>query len=178
MLKGDPNQEVFLQALDSISSKLNEVDLRENWTRYGSAFDLRTVTMLELCARAIGSRLTAAPPTPDDIKAVLDEVRAAREALDVADVEEEARRLLRDMLRDVERALLAYEISGLAGLRRAVERTFGATVLNQQELEPSRSSKAVRQVFQALGKALLLLRNLDFVRQLPEKVQQVLELGP
>jgi|JI10StandDraft_1071094.scaffolds.fasta_scaffold901342_1 hypothetical protein len=177
-LSGDPNRDLFLAAVENISQKLNEVDLRENWGRYGSVFDTRAITLLELCSRAIEHRQTVAPPTAEGIQSVLEEVLAAREALEAADIEEDARKLLLDMLRDVERALLAYEISGLSGLRRAVERTVGAAILNQRELEPSRSNAAVKQVFSALGKALALAKSVDFVRQLPEKVQQWLELGP
>jgi hypothetical protein len=44
---------------------------------------------------------------------------------------------LLEMLLAVERAILAYNISGLPGLRVAVERTIGVAVLHNQRFEQS-----------------------------------------
>jgi hypothetical protein len=68
-------------------------------------------------------------------------------------------------------------VSGLAGLRRAVEQTLGAVVLHYELLEKSKAPGVIKRTFKTLGAVLTTLRNIDFITQLPEKVQDYLKLG-
>ena len=91
------------------------------------------------------------------------------------DIEEGAKLILLEMLRDVEQALVTYEISGLAGLRRAVEGTLGAAFLHTATLEQSGDLSVVKKAFKALGSALSLVKNLVFIKELPEKADGIIK---
>jgi hypothetical protein len=176
-LMGHDSQDLYAQAIDEIANILENLDMRENWNNYISAFSYRTLTLLETCERAVTQRLTVKPLGEEVLAGLLRDIQEAiQEVLD-AEMETEVKQLLLEMLREVEGALLAYKISGLAGLRRAVERTLGAVVLHHELLEKSKAPGPIKRTFKALGAVLTTLRNIDFIAQLPEKVQDYLKLG-
>jgi hypothetical protein len=173
-LAADPSQELYTEALTAIVQTLQKLDMRENWSNYVAAFSPRALTLLETCERATARHLNVIPPSEDALKAVLADIQEAINNLLKADVEDEVKQLLLEMLREVEGSLLAYAISGLAGVRHAVERTLGVAVLHQKTLKQSRAQETIKMTFKALAGVINLLRNLDFLRQLPEKVQEIL----
>lgn len=175
-LAADPSQELYTEALTAIVQTLQKLDMRDNWSNYVAAFSARTLALLETCERAAARHLNVIPPSEDVLKEVLANIREAINDLLKADVEDEVKQLLLEMLREVEGALFAYAISGLAGVRRAVERTLGVAVLHQKTLEQSRARETIKRTFKALAGAITLLRNVDFLRQLPEKVREILSL--
>jgi hypothetical protein len=175
-LVDDPSQELYAGAIDGIVNAFERLDMRANWGSYISAFNPRTLALLETCERAVAHRLAVKQPKEEALAEILHDIQEAiHEVLD-ADVEDEAKRLLLEMLREVEGALLAYHVSGLTGLRRAVERTLGAVVLHHGLFEQSRSPGVIKRAFRALGSAVTILKTLDFIAQLPEKVRDVLSL--
>lgn len=175
-LAADPSQELYTEALTAIVQTLQKLDMRENWSNYAVAFSPRALTLLEVCERAAARHLNVIPPSEDALKEVLTDIQEAINELLKADVEDEVKQLLLEMLREVEGALLAYAISGLAGVRRAVERTFGVAVLHRNTLERSRARETIKRTFKALAGAINLLRNVEFLRQLSEKVGEILSL--
>jgi hypothetical protein len=178
-LTGDANQTLYEAAIQNIAATLKEVDMRGNWTQYGSVFDARALAILEGCENVIDQRLAATQPQRSDLDSVLQDVRAARAQVAGADIDPEAKRILLDMLRDVERALLAFEISGVDGLRRAVAHTMGMMALNHATLSKSGVGEAAAATFRAIGRLLALLKMADFATQLPEKAATVYRLlGP
>ena len=177
-LVGDHSQELYAEVIDSITNILEKLDMRENWNNYLSPFSYRNLAVLEICERAVAHRLTIKPLGEEVLAELLRDIQEAiQEVLD-ADIEPEVKQLLLEMLREVEGALLAYNVSGLAGLRRAIERTLGVVVLHQQLFEQSRSPGVIKRTFKVLGSVLSTLRNLGFIAQLPEKVRDLLSLGP
>ena len=175
-LTGHDSQELYAQAIDDIVNILEKLDMRENWNNYLPAFSYRTLALLETCERAVAHRLTVKQPGEEVLAELLRDIQEAiQEVLD-AETEAEVKQLLLEMLREVEGALLAYKVSGLAGLRRAVERTLGAVKLHQQLFEQSQSPGVIKRTFKVLGSVLSTLRNLDFIAQLPEKVRDLLSL--
>lgn len=173
-LAADPSQELYTEALTAIVPTLQKLDMRENWSNYAAAFSARTLTLLETCERAAARHLNVIPPSEDALKEVLADIQEAINDLLKADVEDEVKQLLLEILREVEGALLAYAISGLAGVRRAMERTLGVVLLYRKTFEQSRAQETIKRIFKALAGATALLRNVDFLRQLPEKVQEIL----
>jgi hypothetical protein len=170
----DPNAQLYVDAIRAMLSAVSSLDMRENWGRYSGPFGTRAMTLLELCERAVAHHLTVAEPPEDQVFALLTPIQEAISAVVASDFEPEAKQLLLEMLRDVEKALLAYHVSGLAGLRVALERTVGAVVLHQTMLAPYREKPAYKQAASALGKTLTFLRNVEFLRQLPEKVDDLI----
>ena len=170
LLTDDPSQDIYVETIQNIGSTLNSLDMRVNWSQYAGSFNPTALAHLVTCERAVSRHITVAPPTKEKVDEVL---AAIREAIDCVrnaeDIEEGAKLILLEMLRDVERALVTYEISGFAGLRRAGERTLGASVLHSAILEPSRDLSVVKKAFKALGSALGLVKNLVFIKELPEK---------
>jgi hypothetical protein len=175
-LTADPSQELYTDALAAIVKTLQKLDMRDNWSNYVAAFSARTLALLETCERTVARQLNVMPPSEDALQEVLADVQEAISDLLKADVEIEVKQILLEMLREVEGAILAYAISGLAGVRRAVERTLGVVVLHQKTIEQSRGREAIKRTFKALAGAITFLRNVDFRRQLPEKVRDILSL--
>lgn len=177
-LAEDPSQDLYVGIIEEIVKTLQQLDMRGNWNTHLPAFNQRTLALLETCERAVDRQITIEPPTKETLAQVLAAIQEAIDSVLQADMEAEARLILLEMLREVERALLTYEISGLAGLRRAVERTLGAAFLHKGILGQSRAPGIVKKTFKALSGALSLLKNLDFITQLPEKARDVFNLLP
>ena len=119
-LTDDPSQQLYEEAIAGIVATLEMLDMRVNWATYAQVFNPRSLTLLETCERAVAYRLTTKQPAAEALAEALTDIQdAIKEVLD-ADIEPEAKQLLLEMLREVEGALLAYRLLGLAGLRRAV----------------------------------------------------------
>lgn len=114
----------------SIVKSLEKLDMTESRNGYLPAFNPRALAQLEICERAVERRLTVKQPERKVLDELLRDIRENIQEVIDADIEEEVRQLLLEMLRAVERALLAYDVSGLPGLRAAVERTTGAAAQN------------------------------------------------
>jgi len=181
---GGPGQVPYLAALDPMLQAIREIDLQRPWSQYISAFHAGTLGQLEICVQYVNERSRYAPPSPEDVQRVLNEVEAAIAELLESDIEAEAKEILLEMLREAENALRGYRIFGIAGLRRAMERTIGASFVHHEVLKRSKNPGVVKRSVRAVGGLVTLLRNVDFVaRQLPATVVQGLEfirglLGP
>jgi transcription termination factor NusB len=168
----------FLQFFrEAIVNSLEELDMTQNWNVYLPAFNARALAQLEICEHAVSRRLTVKEPEREVLDGLLHDIRENIQEVIDANIEEEVRQLLLEMLRAVERALLAYDISGLPGLRVTVERTIGVVILHSQRFEKSKEQGVVRRTFKTLGSVVSTLRNLEFVAQLPEKLRELLSLG-
>jgi hypothetical protein len=129
-LADEPSYNLYVEAVDGIITTFEQLNMRESWGGYKAAFNQRALAHLEICELALERRLTATPPSAEVLREALSCVQEAISDVLEADIEAEAKLLLLEMLREGERAILAYHISGLAGLRHAVERMFGALAVN------------------------------------------------
>jgi hypothetical protein len=107
------------------------------------------------------------PPSEEALGGVLNEVREAIDGIVQADIEAEAKQLLIEILREAERAVLEYQISGVAGLRRAVERLIGMYALHEQRFKKYESHNAVDRAFKALGRFVIVADMVGYIMQLP-----------
>jgi hypothetical protein len=74
--------------------------------------------------------------------------------------------------------LLAYEVSGLHGLRVAVERTIGATMLHYDSIDKSKSREVVKQSLSKIWAVVAFLGDVEFLTEIPEKVKSLMRLLP
>lgn len=159
-LAGDPSYDQFVEAIDKIVATFSQLNMLENWTNYTPPFNPQALTLVGVCERAFQRLMTAkyksAGPLLDEevLKDPLADIREASDSVIQADIEPEAKQLLLEILWEAENAIQMYQISGLAGLRRAAERMFGAFVVNYDLLKQLRNQGAVRRV---MGVFLTLL---------------------
>jgi hypothetical protein len=130
-----------------------QLNMRENWTKYAAPFNPQALTLIGVCERAFQRLMTTKYNGPGpllDEEVLRDPLADIREAIDgiiQADIEPEAKELLLEILREAENAIRMYQISGLAGLRLAAERMFGAFIVNYDLVKQPRNQGAVRRVW-------------------------------
>jgi hypothetical protein len=177
-LKGQAGYDNYVRIIDSIIGVLVKLDMRESWTSYVAAFDTRGLAQLEIGEQMLASGIRAKPPTKEMLDGLLRDIRESIDEVLEADLEADVKQLLLEALRVVERALLAYDVSGLPGLRAAIERTIGIGHAHFDRFDKSREPDVVNRAFAKIGSVITTLRNIDFVLQLPEKVEKLMSLLP
>jgi hypothetical protein len=177
-LAGQPGCNLFMDAINSIISVLERLSMRENWTNYLPVFNARALGQLEICVHIIETWMPLKKPTQEMLDELLQGIRESIDEVTEADLEVEVKQLLLEMLRGVERALLAYEVSGLYGLRIAVERSIGSTMLHYDSLMKSKRGDVVKQSLGRIWNVVDFLGNVEFLIEIPEKVRNILELLP
>jgi hypothetical protein len=183
-LADDPSYEQFVAVIDKIITTFERLDMRENWNTYKGPFNPEALTLLGVCERAIQHLITtkykSAGTLPDE-EALCDvraDIQQAISGILDADIETEAKEVLLEMLREVERALQLYHISGIAGLRRAVERTLGAMTIHGRLIDRSRDHDAVKRVFTALDRFLIVADMIGYIRPLLGYLSLLPGVGP
>lgn len=177
-LAGVPNRALYLEVMAELSTVFERFELADNWSRHREKLSPRNLALLQACEGDVAHRLTTQEPTQDQLDEALQDVRFAIEDVEAADsIEADVRQLLLEMLRDVERALVAYKLSGLAGIRRAAERTLGLLYLNRELVERARKQapSVVLRVYTAVTAVLAFLKTMDIASQLPGKGTAALE---
>ena len=171
-LAGDSSYDQFVEAIDKIVATFEQLNMRENWTKYAPPFNLETLTLLGVCERAFQSlmrtKYKSVGPLLDEevLRDALANVREAIDGIIQADIEPEAKQLLHELLWEAVNAIEMYQISGLAGLRRAIERIFGAFVVNYDLLKQPRNQGAVRRVWGVFMTLLNVTQRGYFIDQL------------
>lgn len=163
----DSSYDLYVEAIDSMVAIFDQLNMRENWTKYAAPFNPHTMALLQTCDRAVGRRLTTIPPSPEVISEALMEVQEAIGLIREADIEAEAKELLLEILREAEGALQSYDISGLAGLRRAIERMVGAYAVHQKVIDQYRGHDAVKRFWKACGRVVIVAQMVHYIKELP-----------
>jgi hypothetical protein len=152
-LTGDSSYNQYIEVIDRIVDTFKQLNMRENWLRYMSAFNVEALTLLGVCERAFQSlmitkyQIAGTPPDEPVLQEALSDIREVSDSIIQANIEPEAKQLLHEILREAENAIQMYQISGLAGLRHAIERIFGAFVVNHDLLKQPRNQGVVRRVW-------------------------------
>jgi hypothetical protein len=178
----DHSAEVYTRVIGSFVEAVRAMDLSAHWNHHKDRFDVRSRAHLETCSLAVQRDLQSRPTktpatTEDDLKSLREAVEVTRTEVLAAEIEPEAQELLLDIVHELKRALDAYSILGLNGLRRAVERYSGALIIHNQRLAAAEKQAPglMRRVIDTGLKAVGLLRSIEFVAELPEKAMKLLE---
>jgi hypothetical protein len=157
-LKEGANRTTYLGVIDAMTQVLTTMDPTAQWNDYrNQKFDTRPLTLLETCANVVEEQLQGGGSHQEELDDALESVRQALRDVLEADVEPDTKELLAELLQEVERAIVSYRISGLPGLRRAVERSVGAMVVHAPTLARQAGNPAVANAVVALQRAWTVL---------------------
>ncbi len=168
LLADDANFRFYDTTLAKIQKAFDAIDLRENSNKYLTVLDQGSMTILDMCENAISKRLTLGNLGPAGLAELAAHLTEAQEEILAADIEPEAKQILTDLLREVEQAVTSYRISGLAGLRRAAERTIGAFALHRPTLEKPVAEGKLKRTMSMLGTLVTTVRNVEYLKGLAE----------
>ncbi len=164
-LPDGPKRDRYLQAITEVHLAFTKAaDFRKGWDT--AAFAAANVALLEICEFEVQERLPREEPTEDCLETLLSDVQNARQAVAAGNLEPEVEQLLTEMLRDIEQAIKLYRLTGIAGLRRAVERSLGVFVFHKGQLSAYKGSAVVKTAFSAAVKVATILRGLESARLL------------
>jgi hypothetical protein len=162
----DPSYDLYVEAIDRIVATFEQLNMRENWINYRSPFNPHTMALLQTCKRAVGHRLSATALNEAAIGEALAEVQEAMSGILHADIDAEAKQLLLEILGEAEGVLLAYQISGLAGLRRAVEHMFGAMIVNWPVIRKYEEHSVMKRVWKVFVTLVNAAQKAYFLNQI------------
>jgi hypothetical protein len=141
----DPNQSDFLAPFEKITRLVGTINLDQQWNKMREAYlDPMTMKLLWLAANAVSAQAGEISIREERLGELQAEVEALmKEVLDTA-FSEELKAILVEKLKEIHTAILAYRISGLRGLRQAVESSLGAILFNEAEFKRPQDEKTTQ----------------------------------
>lgn len=130
----DVNQEIYMEPFSSIDEALSEINLNTNWQSFKSHLDPATMTSMKFCADTLNSTWSEAPIDKDELAHLLKDVQDLISEVMAASYHRDLKAAILDSLRTIEHAILAYDLRGASGIRKAIESTLGSLFIMRDEI--------------------------------------------
>ncbi|MEN5032099.1 hypothetical protein [Pseudomonas sp. Ps21-P2] len=148
--------ELYLEPFPNLEAMLSRINLDASWQSSRAYLDDRTISCLEFGDLALSEHFGTTLLTVDLVGQFLGDLDRLIQQCANSDVPEDLKKLFCKNLEDLRRALLAYRISGAAGLQEEIDRVAGAFVrhghLIKEAGEDKESKDLTTSIFDMVGK--------------------------
>lgn len=155
-LKNAP-ESLYVKPLEAVESTLQQLSALHSVKQLIEQIGSTNMTHLQHCAYATGNFATENKIGQGEIDILLKDVHELLLEIATAELPARLREFIIEQLQEIERALVYYQISGVKGLKKAIERIIGATVNNQELIkhesksDSEESQKQTESFFARLG---------------------------
>ena len=166
--------ELFLRPLEEIADAFLEVKpsmlVRESG---GIGIDKKTLDKLKFCVYTLSKEQGEILLNTEQLNELLLEVRGFLDKVLDSDLDAEIKRFLIEKLRDMEQAIFNYKFEGSEGLRKVLESTIGAAILNT-DVKEQKENPLVTSFFTIVTRLAAILNIANTSKQLAPDVSNIL----
>lgn len=162
------NSERNLKFLSKIEKALNNLNFEGDMKHFTSSIDRETLTALSYIAELMDTVLGLQNPqiNEDEIKNLLIEIENLKESIIDSSLPEDIRQLLVKNLNLIKESLDNYKITGIEGMRVALEQSIGSIFMNNKSLSPLIEDVNVKSTFNIIDRLNTLLSTGVAVKEL------------
>lgn len=150
------NKELFLEPFPKLEAMLSKINLDVSWQSSRAFLDDRTISCLEFGDHELTQHFGTTALNADLISQFLKDLDQLIQQCVDADIPADLKKLFCKNLEDLRRALLAYRISGAAGLQEELDRVAGSFArhgqLIEQAVKDEEPRKLTTSVFDTVGR--------------------------
>jgi len=157
------NKELFLEPFPKLEAMLSKINLDVSWQSSKVFLDDRTISCLEFGDHELAEHFGTTALNADLISQFLKDLDRLIQQCADADIPQDLKKLFCKNLEDLRRALLAYRISGAAGLQEEIDRVAGAFARHghlikkaMEDEEPKKLTSSVFKVVERLNDSIQL----------------------
>ena len=160
------NQELYLQPFNDIAIWLGDINLNGPWLTVKNKFDPGILSSLMF----ISDRFDWSFKEDLLENTVLDELRKEVEEflkdIIASDLDRDFKLLLIEKLEDIRNSILYYRFWGVKGIRRAVEESVGAVIVNRQSHTSTAGVDKTKKFMQFVGRVNIVISSVTKIKEL------------
>ena len=167
------NKELYLKPIAKIETTFRYINFEENWQRLKRELDDVTMAQLEFCADRLNSYVSVRSIAPEELARLLEEVNKLIADVIETNIEADLKSFVVRGLEEIRRAIIEYRISGLEGLRRALELNLGAILFNRDRVQRNKQKKSVKAYLELV---YLVVKTVSIALEFPQLTDGVIQM--
>ncbi|MEM5623729.1 hypothetical protein AAHB56_30925 [Bacillus thuringiensis] len=143
-----------LNFLRSIEKALYSINFDGNMSSFTQHLDKETLTALYYMGENMNFIYDLNETTIDseEINSLVNEVNELIDNITTANLPEEVKTILFTNLNNIRTSLISYKVSGIEGMKTALEQTIGSLFMNNEVITPVAQDENVKGVFNIIDK--------------------------
>jgi len=129
------NPEIYQKPFDKLLSLLSHINLEARWDGFTKELDPATITAIEFCDAELQTLYHELVIDSNDLNALLGTIQDLILEVVNSEYPHDLKAVILDSLSSIEKAILAYRLNGIKGLRKAMELTIGGLFLVTRDIE-------------------------------------------
>ncbi|MCR6850420.1 hypothetical protein [Bacillus sp. IBL03825] len=153
------NNERNLKFLRNIENALSSMNFEGDMGHFKSFIDSETLTALSFIGEHMGFiyDLHESKIDAKEISDLINEINALVENITSSSLPEEVKALFFKNLDSIRHSLISYKISGIEGMKTALEQTIGSLFMNNEIITPVAQDDNVKGIFNIIDKMNTIL---------------------
>lgn len=148
------NHEKYLTPINDIVLALTRINMNipNGFQSFVNTIDEKTMIRLEYSCEILSEKIGEEPIDQETIDLVLSEIEELIKLVDDSDLDRELKALLINSLMNIKISILNYNLWGLKGIKKQLESSAGAIILNGNLLNNEKGFSISKIVFEHIGK--------------------------
>lgn len=151
ILQLEVNHDVYLKHFPTIREVLSPSNFHESWQVTKRRLAEEVLGSLEFCSERLNALRPEKNLSKEDLEKISKEVKDLFSLVDKAELPEELRCLLLDVVQMLQSALMQYRIRGVSGLRQELFIIMDRLQRHYDDLSVQENNPTVQAVFKTLG---------------------------
>jgi hypothetical protein len=168
------NHELYLLNMPEIRQALAPNQLNGQWAESLRYLSPHAIRALEFCADALSKQHEEAMISDTELADLTREIQDLYEYIASANLDQQLRLVLLDLLGTMQKAVMEYRIRGAAALRDSIVHSLGTFMLNHELFKKEKNEPAVQKFGNLLAHVTKVVSATLKVKALYDKVQKLL----
>jgi hypothetical protein len=146
----DTNKSLFLNPLGKIDQALSITNLDQSWGGVKTLLNETVMHNLQHCSNALSRVSTENRIEINELEKLRNDIESLVGKTIDSEFSEDLKQIIINNLENIRRAILAYEIHGISGLKRALESSLGSIAYNYEPIKSEKNKDVVTDLFKVI----------------------------
>lgn len=148
---------VYLKWLPKVANAFKRLNLEAPWTNFIKPIDDTVVYGLEICSEQLSRKQPETIIKYDEIKKIQGEIDELLHEITSSNIDKYLKEYLTTHIKDIMDAIEEYELEGIVPIRKALESTIGAMVIQPEIHQEIKVTKLNKKFWTILRKVALIV---------------------
>ena len=128
----DTNHELLLERYGNVEKVFTNLNFGQVWEHNQKFLDETTMYSLRVCSDVLSKGIGSKEVSGEELKKIQNEVEELLSAILSSSFDSELKSVLVENLEAIRKSIIGYRINGVDGMRQALEKSIGASFINQK----------------------------------------------